>query len=97
SFQGDSGGGLAVLGSTGQWSLLGVLSHGTDCEELRQGYPPKSQVYTDISLYAMDIDIFTGYDHRPCQSRSDLTQWDCLVGRFVEGGDVVCESVGGGT
>ncbi|CAG9532725.1 unnamed protein product [Cercopithifilaria johnstoni] len=60
--QGDSGGGLAVLGSTGQWSLLGVLSHGTDCKQLRRGEPPRALVYTDISLYAMDIDVFTGYD-----------------------------------
>nr|CTP80815.1 Bm4862 [Brugia malayi] len=60
--RGDSGGGLVVLGSTGQWSLLGVLSYGTECKELRRGNPPRAQVYTDISLYAMDIDIFTGYD-----------------------------------
>uniref|UniRef100_A0A0R3S2K3 Peptidase S1 domain-containing protein n=1 Tax=Elaeophora elaphi TaxID=1147741 RepID=A0A0R3S2K3_9BILA len=60
--RGDSGGGLAALGSTGQWSLLGVLSHGTECRELRRGVPPKALVYTDLSLYAMDIDVFTGYD-----------------------------------
>ncbi|VDK69004.1 unnamed protein product [Litomosoides sigmodontis] len=60
--QGDSGGGLVVLGSSGQWSLLGVLSYGTECKELRRGEPPRALVYTDISLYAMDIDVFTGYD-----------------------------------
>lgn len=51
-----------MLGSTGQWSLLGVLSYGTECTELRRGNPPKAQVYTDISLYTADIDKFTGYD-----------------------------------
>lgn len=60
--QGDSGGGLAVLGPTGQWSLLGVLSYGTECKDLWRGEPPRALVYTDISLYAMDIDLFTGYD-----------------------------------
>ncbi|KAL4002140.1 Trypsin family protein [Acanthocheilonema viteae] len=60
--RGDSGGGLAVLGPTGQWSLLGVLSYGTECKQLRRGEPPQALVYTDISLYSMDIDVFTGYD-----------------------------------
>ncbi|VDN05188.1 unnamed protein product [Thelazia callipaeda] len=59
--QGDSGGGLAVSAPNGQWSLLGVLSFGSECKRLQRGIPPNVQAYTDLSLYSMDIDMFTGY------------------------------------
>ncbi|VDK55217.1 unnamed protein product, partial [Gongylonema pulchrum] len=58
---GDSGGGLAAQGKNGQWTLLGILSFGSDCKTLLRGRPVQAQFYTDISDYIADIDSFTAY------------------------------------
>uniref|UniRef100_A0A183C2M2 Peptidase S1 domain-containing protein n=1 Tax=Globodera pallida TaxID=36090 RepID=A0A183C2M2_GLOPA len=63
SCRGDSGGGLVGNFEDGtgrrRWFLLGVLSSGTDCLQLRQGLQaPLTQEFTNVSFHTDSISVF---------------------------------------
>ncbi|KJH51344.1 trypsin [Dictyocaulus viviparus] len=54
---GDSGSGITTS-LNGRHYLIGLVSYGSNCEDLIEGFSPGAQVHTNLAFYTADIDVF---------------------------------------